>query len=488
MGPRRVGVNVTQLYKWAWSLLRRSPYIVWPKDKEGGFALVGSLAAKQLSINILNSHVYTTNMYACNTVLVRKKVYTIAARIAKAEGDGTNDNVALKDDILKPWHRLGTNLCAVLRPQLKTHKEARNVKLRAVHALSAWKLEGFSKYVASKLAPKLAELTYVIKDTKDAVRRCKALRPAASWRFARVDIKDFFYSGSAAELIEDGCAFGDIDPTGPAADALELLLSTQMARLSSDTEARARVVCGSGMGLPHSGDLLDACFAVRGDAFARGTRLSTFYGIQTYWRFKDDILIVYDTDAVGDINRFLNQWSHVIKYFTLKVEEINVTQVEFLELRIAIQGERMVTSYKLRGNAGAPLGASSGHHPSVARWPLAMCKRISTFCARREDAKAVCAKCKARFASFGVPWPDQTKSIAKRNSFGTVMWIPMGFHPSIRSILSRSLARFLEDYTCLTKSLFMRGAVKTRADTFRFAWKSMLPPMFVRYRGLEQKS
>ena len=54
-----------------------------------------------------------------------------------------------------------------------------------------------------------------------------------------------------------------------------------------------RVKQGSGMGLRHSGDLADlSMYSLCEKAWALSTVVATEYGINTYWRFRDNVFII----------------------------------------------------------------------------------------------------------------------------------------------------------------------------------------------------
>ena len=79
--------------------------------------------------------------------------------------------------------------------------------------------------------------------------------------------------------------------------AMHLLLDSQFVTSRSLPGRLVEVILGSGMGLPHSGDVTDLALIHRMEVWA--TRNLSPYDISVYLRFKDDILFIFKNSTLG---------------------------------------------------------------------------------------------------------------------------------------------------------------------------------------------
>ncbi len=78
-----------------------------------------------------------------------------------------------------------------------------------------------------------------------------------------------------------------------AKTTLRLILESQYVRLRDDPQRRCLYVCsGSGMGLRASGDISDCCFYCMAEIWALSCQEKADYGVECFFRFKDDIVSV----------------------------------------------------------------------------------------------------------------------------------------------------------------------------------------------------
>eukprot|EP00439_Symbiodinium_sp_Y106_P000763 s11295_g1.t1 len=112
----------------------------------------------------------------------------------------------------------------------------------------------------------------------------------------RVDIEDFFMSGTVDELVNTTIPLIPRCRRNTNRKALTFLLNHQYVVSVLITERTYKVVKGTGMGVRHSGAVADSSFftLVEHDFVTEKMqdRLELSYGISHYFRFKDDIFFV----------------------------------------------------------------------------------------------------------------------------------------------------------------------------------------------------
>ena len=219
----------------------------------------------------------------------------------------------------------------------------------------------------------------------------------------KIDIDDFFMSGNHRELIRLSC-LAVSSYWRPLYKAV-LTVALQNQYLANDDDLY-RVVVGSGMGMPYSGDLSDLVFywgTERGLLDNKNFRAKT--GTIDYMRFKDDILVLSAGGAEGrrGLLRALHARSGV---WELKVEAIATDSVDFLDLTIRKTQHdcrKLETGVFTKPSAlKRPLSIASSHAVRVhLAWPRGMAVRAAKLCSTEELLRTELDRLRSFLAPFG---------------------------------------------------------------------------------------
>ena len=133
------------------------------------------------------------------------------------------------------------------------------VTARDIHASPAYSFASIAAWVRYTLQQNLEEhAPWLIKDSFGLKKRLMQLRSCNGEAYARMDIKDFFLSGSKEELIEDALDNMDEETRPVMKRCLNFLLEEQWVRDAHGHDGSlCKATSGTGMGLLHSGELSD---------------------------------------------------------------------------------------------------------------------------------------------------------------------------------------------------------------------------------------
>ena len=190
----------------------------------------------------------------------------------------------------------GGRLCSSLVLLCKTHKGDGEVSFRNVHASNAYAFGGLSRWVTSQLRHMTAGFTQLLAVSKafvDSIMSDPLIDENAY--FVKIDIKDYYMSGTSDQLSEDASFLTNGHHRETSRSAMLCLLSSQwvVSSCAGHDDRSWSVHCGSGMGLPFSGDIADAAFLVRCEVdWACVPSILAHHGILRYRRFKDDTLLI----------------------------------------------------------------------------------------------------------------------------------------------------------------------------------------------------
>ena len=142
-----------------------------------------------------------------------------------------------------------------------------------------------------------------------------------------------------------------------------------------------KVLIGSGMGIRHSSELADTTFYMLHDKDNISRSVLDDHGINGYWRFKDDILVL------GSSKEGANTWFQRFKaspepVFTMKCVQFS-KKVEYLDpwAEISDLGIKTVPRTKVSNLDVPPLQEDSCHNPSVHKsWPRNLLFRKLNLC------------------------------------------------------------------------------------------------------------
>ena len=132
------------------------------------------------------------------------------------------------------------------------------------------------------------------------------------------------------------------------------------------------------MGLIQSGDITDCALAALVECdFATEPGVQRKYGIEGYWRFRDDSLCLCNDRQL--MKEFFWKYREKAKYFEVVCERIDAVSIDFLNVSVRKTNTVFEISpfFKPGWVDTQPLDLKSGHSPSVLkRWPFAQLNDI----------------------------------------------------------------------------------------------------------------
>ena len=222
---------------------------------------------------------------------------------------------------------------------IKDHKPTGNVVCRPVHATPSFIFGGLSSWLISVLRAKLSERApHLLRDTSDVVGRLHDPRPDSSWHFSKVDVTDFYVNGNVDEITS--CVLSLFDTRDVIYSTLEavirFLLQCQFVRdpWGDSEDLVYQVVFGSGMGLPHSGELANCAFLGLVERRLLHPRILNEHGIRGHFRFRDDILLL--GQGLASRTRIYLDMMRTLATFYSLTAEWGRSSIEYLEVSICI--------------------------------------------------------------------------------------------------------------------------------------------------------
>ena len=174
------------------------------------------------------------------------------------------------------------------------------------------------------------------------------------------------------------------------------------------------------------------------------------HGIDGYWRFRDDILILGSDKSQA--REFFWKLRELAGFFRVQCESWSSNEIQFLEVivRKDVDNNRYVTIPKYRDSSiSKPLDPSSAHPPHVHRsWPQALARRmmdLTNTAQGRDDAMCMLER---RFIdNFADPHclhPCKTRFNHGSQTTGRPSWITFGFHPAFRRCIQRGVQKCMQ--------------------------------------------
>ena len=283
--------------------------------------------------------------------------------------------------------------------------------------------------------------------------------------------------------------------------AVEFLLWSQLITADALPHRVWRVVQGSGMGLPHSGELADILLLLKEVQTVLDP--SFCQQIRAYCRYKDDLIIA--VDDVGNANVATMWWhfKHGCLPYVVKPDEVNRDGFTMLDVTF-FKGDTWNRSKQLDykpfikpSSLGMVLNSTSNHVPTIhEQWPLAEIKRYQRLSSTRghfEVARDLFVQRMKKFdaqdhviASIHNTFPrdrkqvDQATSLRhwhrilqKMESNKNCVWLPFPFHTAW---FARGVASCIRKYCTspLAESLLKPLGVTIQC---RVAWKLTSRPI-----------
>ena len=85
---------------------------------------------------------------------------------------------------------------------IKTHKDQGEVVCCPIHGTTRFAFSGISRWVSSVLREVISQQHHIVRDSEDLIAKLKDIVIDNDTWFVKGDIKDFFMTGEANELIE----------------------------------------------------------------------------------------------------------------------------------------------------------------------------------------------------------------------------------------------------------------------------------------------
>ena len=240
---------------------------------------------------------------------------------------------------------------------------------------------------------------------------------------AKLDIKEYFLTGTAAELtkIVTKCC-DDTTEENIITQVCEALLQNQFV---ADGNCIYEVTRGAGMGLNYAGELADLalCILCEPCALTMHPRAFRSRSLMYYRRFKDDVLVIFDESATW--KGWLKTLIRNALPYVIKAEAVSSTSLSFLDVTVHLHNDasssRISTApYSKPSASKIPLAVDSGHAPNVHfAWPRSEIKRIRRQCGTAAMFEHHRSLMRSTFVRAGAPtvyidsifeerWPSST--------------------------------------------------------------------------------
>jgi hypothetical protein len=441
--PRLAQCNVTALDRFAKTLYLESDYMFMPTDKDGGFIIMSLSQYWQAHDKITNMRakdgckVYRIVHDSDLKWLFQPSIYrSLALEIEQVE-DIEGLSYVLRSTLIRE------NIAAKMKLLCKTHKSP--ISFRPVHACCQYAYDPISRWISLSLDSTLKGIPYLLRDSSDLVDKLGKLS-VVSPIFYRLDVQDYFLSGSSSDLCLDSTQ--EVLPIRKKLvlqRALRFILDRQLVT-SLDSEGNQivlQVERGSGMGLPHSGAVADTSLRnLMEKGFVDSPSILARYDIYAYYRFKDDIFIIAKTRTGA--RAFVVELMKNSKYYAIKVESVSSTSCKMLDLRIWWDGF-FHTKVEIKDTAmGMPLSHESNHPSTIHyNWPKAYIQRLFSLCTTHTDKRGAIDQFLLRLASHYTHsnilsslriYADQllSNSLPKKVKapISDVSWLVLPYHPA----------------------------------------------------------
>ena len=212
--------NRTALDNFSLKWLRDSGYAVVPTDKDGGYCLVPGWYMVNAHQEILNKSWY--------------EEFPIESLPSRVEQDPSFASIITKS--LRCGNESG--LVRKLDVTVKSHKPRGDVSFRNIHAGGVYPFAGLEAWLSHRLKDRLQNLPHLLKNTDGLVRLLRNLESDVPIKLVKVDIKDYFMSGTPETLIEHGASMLEPKFQQVGSEAIEFLLRHQYVRQSVASASR----------------------------------------------------------------------------------------------------------------------------------------------------------------------------------------------------------------------------------------------------------
>ena len=505
MSMNRNYSNTLGVTKLGLQRLKHSKLAVIPTDKDGGYAIFERHNLRMVHEKILSSSAYVVCSGVDWTAL--KHNYCSLCKTVDRE---CGERGQLERQLLRSTRQIDSRVTCILGITVKSHKPNGLVKCRNLHKSKMFSFEGLSAWTEYEFKSQLKSCKHILRNSTEFVRKVAGARIPEGALLMRVDIEDFFMSGTVDELVSTTIPLIPRCRRNTVRKALTFLLNHQHVVSDLITERTYKVVKGTGMGLRHSGAVADASFftLVEHDFVTEDMqdRLELSYGISHYFRFKDDIFFVAAQRTSG--MEFFQLLQQRARHFKLKLEEISCEMVQMLDTAVYVENNSLqVMPHFKKTSLMRPLETSSAHSKGVHAWPLARLRALTQISSGPEAARLAHETYIRRFAEFLTP-PETLQTMTLRaeefrqsrwgsrnlqhsSVHGTAIqttptrekvrrhWIPLSYHPAWRTA---KLQRLLTELRSPAFSTLLHKAfdAENPLGIPTISWKNRLRPTLSR--------
>ena len=365
--------------------IRAGLWGILPTDKDGGFAIMRKSGIQFSFDDALQDQTKYKYIEYFDPVAVLEEYRDVAREISMYGEDDPNH--LLFRHLVSSVHESPQKVVYRLGATAKTHKPAGSCKLRVLHCMQRQSpLAPMMHFVSAMLRPKLSGLYHIIRDSTDFLAKIKSLNISSQCILVKVDVKEYFMSGTHDILVQQSSKFFDGAELHRYRDALKCVLENQFVSQGPSSPI-FQVTCGSGMGVSCSGEVSDAAlyFLAEHDMLA-DSHFRFHCGLKAYFRFKDDIVAVLDGPR-RNVDAFKIRLAASSRPFVVEVETVSEFGVPFLDVFISkprnlgATGVLDYSLYQKRTSQWLPLSSDSMHHPSIHEaWPKQMISRYRRLC------------------------------------------------------------------------------------------------------------
>ena len=492
-GRRKSHCKTPKYIRVAFMLLKKLNIKAIGNDKGGGFTLVSAESVANIERTLFNKPMYhwedegSFQRYKRDLKLLVARLINKISKLEKTKFEREQ----LQWHLSRPLRRPDA-LVATLQLRIKAHKAHGEQTCRAIHANPCSTFESISRWLVAEIRGKLECIqNHIISNAKGALERIQSMEFCPGDRLIKLDMKDFYYSGSTEELIVDVLSMWDSeDKRNPLRrEAMELLLHNQLVcGKHFPEEGCFRVLTGSGMGLVHSGDVADSAFHQRVERWMMLPAIVRKYEVRGYVRFKDDALLVINSCRLPQM---LSTMKAKSRYFKIIIEKVATSWVNFLEFKVhAVPDQQCLrVEYAFKEMPSVPLSCTSMHNKCVHRgWPRMLVKNIWQYSSNKNEAREKVEQLKCRLASSNtqIIWPSldsviRPSAVRVREPQIPPVWWPISYHPLLKLHLNRALTEYNKRYAAsideITRVLLSKPYIGVK-----IAWKSAAPRLEYRVR------
>lgn len=492
--------NMPFVVKYGLKLIEELKLVAVPNDKEPGFT-VEHISTHLKSLERILSRPCYREVGWVNEPMVRLQYCHVCGIVAKiwcssqcnvgSEPD-TNQQLALVKLFASSLDIDKAVIAAEVITTMKSHKVEGKVVHRNIHAAGKYMFAGLSCWAGAVISKTLAEQApWIIESREQFVATIRGLSTEPGDSMWRLDVAEFFMSGNAETLSATTCnAFQKPGQREAIKYAIEFLLDHQWVKSKFLGESRRwHVTKGSGMGLPHSGAVADACFwSLCEDGFIiNNKQYLEGCGVKLYLRFKDDIWI-WARAASGERRcaRFITELMERAKItYTVELVDMSHHRVDFLSVGVSFKNGAFETKPVLKVS-GTPLSCTSAHASSVKAWPVTYLKNLAGLCSDESVYETVKKEFVKTFINMSSPSfvsvlnsVEYEQCMAKRvkserhsrghGSDAAVMWLVLPYHPAFEKA---GMTSRINDV--LKEPEWQRIAANLGIGRIRVSWKNSL--------------